>query len=287
MMANLTTIDKKILEHVFQMWWWYVLDFTNASFADFFRDDLGIDIYDVKYDYWSGSKANLLRWFWLKSDDALVGKCVLKMVDYIEAFIESEQNRDISNKQLQKAKEIGNRLLGINVTADKNSNIDSFLDKDFADVSINTLHLDIFIEDILKERIEEIKQWIKHDLSLATIFLCWSTLEWLLLAISQKFPKKFNTSKSAPKKDWKVLQFSDWSLETFINVSKDVWVLDEDVRKYSHALRDFRNYIHPYHQASQSFYPTKETAKLSRQVLKTSMIQIKKFIEKHNLNTYL
>ncbi len=41
----------------------YVLDFTNASFEEFFND-YKIDIYNVKYGFKGESKANRLRAFW-------------------------------------------------------------------------------------------------------------------------------------------------------------------------------------------------------------------------------
>ena len=60
----------------------YVLDFSNRSFAEFIRDSTGRDIYDSRYDYASGSKANRLRAFWQKEDNALVGKLMKDMLDY-------------------------------------------------------------------------------------------------------------------------------------------------------------------------------------------------------------
>jgi len=58
-MANLTTIEKQILEKLFQMNGGYVLNFSDRTMGEFFRDDVGIDIYSQKYNYASGS--NLLN----------------------------------------------------------------------------------------------------------------------------------------------------------------------------------------------------------------------------------
>ena len=60
-MANLSTTDKQILEKLFQMAGGYILNFTNQTFSEFFRDDLRIEIYNSKYNYASCSKANLMR----------------------------------------------------------------------------------------------------------------------------------------------------------------------------------------------------------------------------------
>ena len=50
--------------------------------------------------------------------------------------------------------------------------------------------------------------------------------------------------------------------------------MKEDVKKFSHALRDFRNYIHPYQQMSIGFQPDEHTARICFQVLKAALYQI-------------
>ena len=42
----------------------YVLNFSNRTFEEFIIDITGRSIYDGRYDYGSGSKANRLRGFW-------------------------------------------------------------------------------------------------------------------------------------------------------------------------------------------------------------------------------
>ncbi|MFW5804628.1 MAG: hypothetical protein ACOCWG_05305, partial [bacterium] len=60
-MSDLKTKDKQILESLFQMGGGYVLDFSDRTISEFFDDELNIDIYDEKYNYASGSKANRMR----------------------------------------------------------------------------------------------------------------------------------------------------------------------------------------------------------------------------------
>lgn len=81
-MSNLTFVEKSKFEQLLGMNTGYVLDFTNRSFTEFVRDSTGRDIYDSRYDYASGSKANRLRAFWQKEDNALVGKLMGDMLDY-------------------------------------------------------------------------------------------------------------------------------------------------------------------------------------------------------------
>jgi hypothetical protein len=62
-MAKLTYLDKKLLEELLGMGGGYVLDFSDATYAAFFRD-LGIDIEQQRYHVNGRSKANRLRAFW-------------------------------------------------------------------------------------------------------------------------------------------------------------------------------------------------------------------------------
>jgi hypothetical protein len=50
----------------------YVLDFSNRTFEEFFREVVGVPIYDTRFDSGSGSKANRMRAFWqVATDDQL------------------------------------------------------------------------------------------------------------------------------------------------------------------------------------------------------------------------
>lgn len=153
-------------------------------------------------------------------------------------------------------------------------NEDDFLGQEIAEIPIDKLGLDPTISEILKIRLEEIKKCITTNAPLSVIFLCGSTLEGILLGFALKLPKEFNSSKSAPKKDNKVLEFQEWTLNSFIDVAHDLDFLKEDVKKYSHSLRDFRNYIHPYAQMSSKFNPDIQTAKISWHVLKAAIYQL-------------
>lgn len=73
-MSDLTLIEKRKLERLLGMPSGYLLNFSNRTFGDFFLDGFGIDIYDTKYDYASGSKANRMRAFWDREPNHLVGR---------------------------------------------------------------------------------------------------------------------------------------------------------------------------------------------------------------------
>ena len=59
-----------------------------------------------------------------------------------------------------------------------------------------------------------------------------------------------------------------------IDVACEIGFLKIDVKKFSHALRDFRNYIHPYQQFSSKFTPDSHTAKICFQVLKAAIADL-------------
>ncbi len=154
-------------------------------------------------------------------------------------------------------------------------NEDDFLKKDFQEAPLESIGLDGVVTEILKLRVDEIEKCLSADAPLSVIFLAGSTLEGVLLGVALKYPKEFNQSKSSPRdKEGKAKQFPDWTLSNFIDVAYEVGLLAEDVKKYSHSLRDFRNYIHPYQQMSSRFNPDKHTAKISWQVLKAALFQL-------------
>ncbi len=141
-MVNLTTNEKQILEKLFQMGGGYVLNFSDRTMGDFFRDDVGIDIYDKKYNYASGSKANRLRGFWLAADDKTVGEAITKLIEYIEnqILIDNLKKADFPEDRIKAAQEISERLLGKKAGKKENKS-----EATFKDGNINiVLQKDIF-----------------------------------------------------------------------------------------------------------------------------------------------
>jgi hypothetical protein len=100
-------------------------------------------------------------------------------------------------------------------------------------------------------------------------------LEGVLLGMALNNPKEFNQAVASPKdKEGKVKQFHEWSLSNLIDVASETGFLKEDVKKFSHSLRDFRNYIHPFEQLSSRFNPDEHTAKICLQVLQAAIYQL-------------
>ena len=155
-----------------------------------------------------------------------------------------------------------------------------FLSIEYSNVSTDELPITEQVKPILSVRLAEMKLCFESEAYLSTVIICGSLLEGILLGIASSFPKEFNQSKSAPKRDGKVLPFPNWTLSQFIDVAANAGLLQEDVKEFSHVLRDFRNYIHPYQQMSTKFLPNEHTAKICMQVLKAAIFQIKEKIIK-------
>ena len=165
----------------------------------------------------------------------------------------------------------------IDFTIKKMVNEEDFINQEFDEVSIYELSLDGIISDILNSRIQEIKANINANAPLSAIVIIGSTLEGILLGLASKNPRDFNQAMAAPKDtEGKTKSFQYWTLSNFIDVAHELRLLKEDVKKFSHVLRDFRNYIHPFEQMSKNFNPDIHTAKLCWNVLKVALIQLSK-----------
>lgn len=81
-MANLTFLERMQLEKLLGMGGGYVLDFTDRTFREFIADTAGRDIFDQKYAYASGSKANRLRAFWREESNHVVGGLLTELFRY-------------------------------------------------------------------------------------------------------------------------------------------------------------------------------------------------------------
>jgi hypothetical protein len=112
--AKLTTTEKQILEELFKMRGGYVLNFSDRTFGEFFRDDLGMNIFDQKYNYASGSKANRLRGFWQVAQDSHVAKSIEQLLIYIDTQVAIGRLSadEFPDHLVRRARTISSRLSG-------------------------------------------------------------------------------------------------------------------------------------------------------------------------------
>lgn len=85
----------------------YLLNFSDASFLQFFSSELNFDIGDAKYCIHGTSKGKRLRAFFELEEDRLVGKCIISLAEYCLT------NYNETNQELAAVvKEIGQKLMG-------------------------------------------------------------------------------------------------------------------------------------------------------------------------------
>lgn len=151
-----------------------------------------------------------------------------------------------------------------------------FLKIEYENFSLIGLDLDEQVIKILSWRIEETTKCLSINAALSAIVLSGSILEGLLLGLAMKNIEKFNKSKSSPKDEaGNVKHFKDWTLSNLIDVTHELKFINEDVKKFSHVLRNYRNFIHPNQQIMTKFQPDINTANICWQVIKASIVQIK------------
>lgn len=109
-MAKMDFIEKDYFERLFGMGSGYVLDFSNRSFQEFICSIMQIDIY-AKYP--GLSKAKILRSIMADYDNVTVGKLLLELMRYMQA---KDMIADEDKTTFRKCVEIGNRLIGKNIT---------------------------------------------------------------------------------------------------------------------------------------------------------------------------
>lgn len=270
-MANLKTTEKRYLENLLEMSSGYVLDFTNQEFSQLIFDTVNIDIYQSKYEILGNSKAKRLKAFWNIEPNLIVGKVLSEMLE-VWKFKQLNNSSTLNREFYTECQKIVNRLLG---DEKKENSEEDFLNIEFKELNLSLLELDSMYENIIEQRIEEIKRCLSNGASLSVVFLCGSTLEGLLIEKASKNIKEFNLAKSSPKeKDGKVKQLDQWSLSSLIDVSYELGLIELDIKKFSHDLRDFRNYIHPRLQVIQNFNPDKHTAQISWKVLEASIASL-------------
>lgn len=195
--------------------------------------------------------------------------------EFISVFMErddeyaSKEDQDSIKKALAKyglEYRLG-KIAPINgLNAGMSAEEEAFLLIDFANVQF--VELGQSYADALNQRLSEMRICINNNAPLSAVFMAGSTLEGILMSLAIQNPQTFNQAAQSPKgKDGQVLPFTDWTLANLIDTSHALGYLREDVKKFSSALRDFRNYIHPREQVAASFNPDMHTAKICLQML--------------------
>jgi len=272
-MSTLTEVEKRYLESILGMGDGWLLDYNDMTFGQFFGRHK-VDIHGQKYQTYGTSKAKKMRAFWECEPDALVGRVLSELLDVYEANCKLN-DKAVNSTILAESRKAADRLSGSAPRPKAEQTPDEFLNREFAIPSVQKLSVEPQAIPIIESRLAEARAALGAGAHLSVIFLCGSVLEAVLLGAAQKEPARFNQAVASPKsKDGSVKPFHDWSLAQFIDVASELDLLKPDVKKFSHGLRDFRNYIHPYEQMQSRFTPDQHTAKLCFQVLKAALASV-------------
>lgn len=144
-----------------------------------------------------------------------------------------------------------------------------------------SLNLESGMGDILQSRWTEAQRCVDASAHLAATIMMGSLLEGALLGICRKKPGIANSCASSPKdaKTGRVKQFADWSLADMIDVAHSVGWLGLDVKRFSHALRTFRNLIHPHEQMVTQAVPDADTCNISWLVVQAAVNDLAKALK--------
>lgn len=93
-MPNLKSMHMLFLDDVFRMGGGYVLNFSDKTFGNFFREEVGIDIDLPRYSVKGGSKAKRLRYFVQNESLPAVVKAIKALWDYRQALMERDGEQE-------------------------------------------------------------------------------------------------------------------------------------------------------------------------------------------------
>lgn len=272
-MADLDNATKRKLESVLDMAGGYVLDFSNASFADFVQTAIGFDPYER---YEPASKAALLRTIWHKEPMDLVATLNLELLEHwrIGKLV---TNQDPTTLESTLYDELTAQFAAFTARTDAAST--DFLAKDFGQIDLAMLSRSLTSQSVVEARLREIDACQEAKAPLAVVFLVGSTLEGLLMELATANSAEFVAAASAPKVRGGVKPLNQWRLADLIAVSHALGILSTDVFKFADHVRNFRNYIHPRQQLAEGFEPRIETAQIAQQVLHVALADLQRASE--------
>lgn len=98
-MVKIRAVDLRLFEDVFAMGGGYVLDFTNRTFAEFFKSEVGVNIDDQRYCLEGTSKGKRLRAFLQIDQEPVVARALRALWEYREAVNGPSDRRDEKARQ--------------------------------------------------------------------------------------------------------------------------------------------------------------------------------------------
>ena len=128
------------------------------------------------------------------------------------------------------------------------------------------------LKGVIDQRWKEAQRCMHAECFTASIILMGSILEALLLARAMLSVGAASQSTRAPKtKSGQAVAIQDWNLSALIDVAVDVGWIKTDRGKFSHALRESRNVVHPWVEVTTRANFDLATCRTSWEVLQASV----------------
>ena len=91
---------------------------------------------------------------------------------------------------------------------------------------------------------------------MGALVTCGSIVEGLLTwRLLQRKDEALKSQKACKDRNGKVIPLEQWNLSNLIDVSAELNLIGDTAKKASWAVKDFRNFIHPYNLLKQSARP--------------------------------
>jgi hypothetical protein len=128
------------------------------------------------------------------------------------------------------------------------------------------------LEEVLSQRWIDAQKCWHQKCFLSSIILMGSILEGLLLARVSMEPSIAYQARTSPKeKNGSNKPYHEWNLSQLIDVACEIGWIKSDRGKFSHALRESRNIVHPWAQISANADFDEATCATSWEVLKAAL----------------
>lgn len=244
-MADITYRENVLIEKLFEMPSGYVMDFSNRTFEQFIYDSIKINIYDDKYNYASGSKANRLRAFFKEEPSYKVGQLLSALLEYwhTKALVrdygfELERDTNIYNECLKIAAKLKEETIVEEIDAIKE--VDD--DKDFSRLaksireSIDKNEPEVALDRLHTYLMKKIRQLCaNHQVEIKS--------NETLNAIYGKYIKFLvSTGKIESKMSENILKYSINILEAFNDIRNNKsFAHDNDILNYDESILIFNN----------------------------------------------
>jgi hypothetical protein len=267
-----STLDLRVIESVLQMSGGYVLDLTNRTFTEFFREH-GVDIDHQRYAVDGGSKAHRLRRFLRTSAPPLTGRVLAGLLEHRLASSAENLRPDDLETYRRLVVRLGGSApespatasVAAGTAADAKAEA-ALLRRVFRPDLFDGLPVDDAMRRALVDRMDEAARCIDVNANLAAVILCGSVLEGMCLGFGTRNPERVNRAFSE-RFNKPARHLHEWRLSEWIDVLAYLGDLSPNIEKFGHGLRDFRNYVHPAEQLAHHFSPNQHTARIGFQVV--------------------